>query len=352
MKILIIGADGYLGFPLACRLSTNGNDVLMIDNYSKRNTAGEFSCAPLFCIDGFESRIAKVFELTGMYTSLAYQFVDAANLPALQSCILDFEPQVVINCTMPVSDAHSLVHWKTLQSALEIVQNIMHCITSDCHLINLTPPAIDRDTSTKDIAVTLVKRLLRLHCARGGRATNITIGSIYGTMGEYWSEAGIQTHIHYDDMFGTVVNRLICQVVSGSFMSVYHNVSGNTSPSTTLDRTIYLSQLDDTITGIDEAIDICAAEGELRHLSLFSEVTSLLKVTDLISDAAQIEGYAAAIQFFKVRSPVTRILSNGPLPAVRNKVFLTVGYIREMMQDIEPFKHKINTGVCGAPRFE
>jgi UDP-sulfoquinovose synthase len=352
MKILIIGADGYLGFPLACRLSTNGNDVLMIDNYSKRLTSNEFRCDPLFCADGFETRVSKVFELTGMDTSLSYEFIDAKNLFALQACILDFEPQVIINCTMPVSDAHSIVHWNTLQSALEIVQNIMHCITSDCHLINLTSPANDRDTSMKDIAVTLVKRLLRLHCARGGRATNITIGSIYGTMNEHWSDAGIQTHIHYDDMFGTVVNRLICQVVSGSFMSVYHNVSGNTSPSTTLDRTIYLSQLDDTITGIDEAIDICAAEGELRHLSLFSEVTSLQKVTDLISDAAQIEGYVAAIQFFKVRSPVTRILSNGPLPAVRNKVFLTVGYIRQMMEDIAPYSSKINRGVCGMPRFE
>jgi hypothetical protein len=72
----------------------------------------------------------------------------------------------------------------------------------------------------------------------------------------------------------------------------------------------------------------------------------------LISDAAQIEGYVAAIQFFKVRSPVTRILSNGPLPAVRNKVFLTVGYIRQMMEDIAPYSSKINRGVCGMPRFE
>jgi len=348
MKILIIGADGYLGFPLACRLSTNGNDVLMIDNYSKRRAAKNYKCDPLFCNEGLDGRVDKVFELAGMDTSLFYEFVDATDGPLLQSKIIDFDPQVIINCTMPTDSVFS----NKVIPCNAIVQNILECIRPDCHFINLSPPLYAQDLSAKEVATSTVRQLLRLYCSGGGRATNITIGSIYGTMGEYWSEAGIQTHIHYDDMFGTVVNRLLCQVVAGTFMTVYHNDLGNISPSTTLDRTIYLSQLDDTITGIDEAIDICAAEGELRHLSLFSEVTSLQKVTDLISDAAQIEGYVAAIQFFKVRSPVTRILSNGPLPAVRNKVFLTVGYIREMMQDIEPFKHKINKSVCGMPRFE
>ena len=36
MKILIIGADGYLGWPTAMALSSKGHEVVVFDNFSKR----------------------------------------------------------------------------------------------------------------------------------------------------------------------------------------------------------------------------------------------------------------------------------------------------------------------------
>ena len=36
MRIIILGADGYVGWPLAMYLATLGHEVVAIDNYLRR----------------------------------------------------------------------------------------------------------------------------------------------------------------------------------------------------------------------------------------------------------------------------------------------------------------------------
>jgi len=354
MKILIIGGNGYIGFPLACKLAGYENDVLILDNNMKQIYSKELRCHPLFGQDGLETRIGKVFELTGMDTSLEYDFVDATNVRSLYSAITDFEPQVVINCTM--TSALQGVGTTTSLSALTILHNILECINVDCHVVNLSLPMFTTDHTLNDVMATAARRMLQLYCNRDGLiATNISLGSVYGIMGEFWNEAGIQTTLHYDDVFGTVVNRLVCQVMGWSFMSVYHDMSGNNkSLDPCLDRSTTICQLEDALTGIDKAIEVCPGKGELRHLSLFTEVISLRAITDMISDAATIEGHTAAIQYFYQDALLERHLrTNHEDDALADykATPLSVGYIREMMQAIALQRHLIYKAVCGAPRF-
>ena len=48
MKVLILGGDGYLGWPTAMHLANKRNKVLVIDNYSRRKIAKEKKSLPLF----------------------------------------------------------------------------------------------------------------------------------------------------------------------------------------------------------------------------------------------------------------------------------------------------------------
>jgi len=57
MKILVIGADGYLGWPTAMRLSSKGHKVFGIDNFSKRKIEHENGIKPLFKIETMQSRV-------------------------------------------------------------------------------------------------------------------------------------------------------------------------------------------------------------------------------------------------------------------------------------------------------
>ena len=42
MKILILGGDGYLGWPTALFFSKNNHDVIVVDNFIKKKMELEF----------------------------------------------------------------------------------------------------------------------------------------------------------------------------------------------------------------------------------------------------------------------------------------------------------------------
>ena len=48
MRILILGGDGYLGWPTAMDMSNKNNDVCVVDNYLRRKMAKETNSEPLF----------------------------------------------------------------------------------------------------------------------------------------------------------------------------------------------------------------------------------------------------------------------------------------------------------------
>ena len=48
MKILILGGDGYLGWPTSLYFSKQNHDVLIIDNFIKRKLQKKFQRYSLF----------------------------------------------------------------------------------------------------------------------------------------------------------------------------------------------------------------------------------------------------------------------------------------------------------------
>ena len=47
MRVLILGGDGYLGWPTAMHLSAHGHTVMAVDNYLRRRLAVEEDVEPL-----------------------------------------------------------------------------------------------------------------------------------------------------------------------------------------------------------------------------------------------------------------------------------------------------------------
>ena len=47
MRVLVLGADGYLGYPTYAYLQEKGHHVEIIDNFSKRQWEAEFGVSPL-----------------------------------------------------------------------------------------------------------------------------------------------------------------------------------------------------------------------------------------------------------------------------------------------------------------
>jgi UDP-sulfoquinovose synthase len=49
MRILILGGDGYLGWPTALRFSARGHEVALVDNFSRRRWHTEHGTASRLC---------------------------------------------------------------------------------------------------------------------------------------------------------------------------------------------------------------------------------------------------------------------------------------------------------------
>ena len=65
MKVLVLGGDGYLGWPTALHLSEVGHDVAVADNFARRGYDHEMGVDSLVPIESLQSRIAVWHELTG-----------------------------------------------------------------------------------------------------------------------------------------------------------------------------------------------------------------------------------------------------------------------------------------------
>ena len=65
MKILIIGSDGYLGWPTAMHFSQRGYEVTVVDNYLRRRNCQDLNISMLYQVPALVERVKKWYELTG-----------------------------------------------------------------------------------------------------------------------------------------------------------------------------------------------------------------------------------------------------------------------------------------------
>ena len=71
MRVLILGGDGYLGWPTAMNLSKRGYDVAVVDNYFRRSACHELDIEPLILVPNLNQRAALWRELSGIEIKLA-----------------------------------------------------------------------------------------------------------------------------------------------------------------------------------------------------------------------------------------------------------------------------------------
>jgi UDP-sulfoquinovose synthase len=65
MRILVLGGDGYLGWPTALHLNALGHDVAVNDNFARRRYDEEMGVESLVPICSLEDRLAAWTEVSG-----------------------------------------------------------------------------------------------------------------------------------------------------------------------------------------------------------------------------------------------------------------------------------------------
>ena len=121
----------------------------------------------------------------------------------------------------------------------------------------------------------------------GLKVTDLMQGPVYGLhTAETVLDKSFLPNFHYDDIFGTVVNRFLVQAVAGVPLTVY-GAGGQTRG--------YLNIVD-TVKCIELAANNDPGRGELRIYNQFTEQFSVLELAEKVKSAARLRGIDVTIQ--------------------------------------------------------
>ena len=106
MKVLILGADGYLGWPTTMYFSNKGCEVCAVDNLSKRKIESEFGTEPLNLLKPFHERV-KAWN-KNQKNQISYLVADLLNYKVLCEILEEFRPNTIIHYAEQPSAPYSM----------------------------------------------------------------------------------------------------------------------------------------------------------------------------------------------------------------------------------------------------
>ena len=320
MRVIVLGGDGYLGWPTAMHLATAGHDVWAVDNYLRRRTAQETNSEALFPNPNLNDRAAIFAAATGRRINVVVG--DCADYRMMSRLFAEAMPEAVVHYAEQPSGPYSMMGYdeayRTLNNNLTATFNVIWAVVEhapDCHIIKLGTmgeygtPNIDIEEGWLDIrhngrsdrflfpraAGTLYHTtkvldtdLLWFYVRSSGlRVTDLMQGPVYGlATDEAEADERLAPNFHYDDIFGTVVNRFLVQAVAGVPLTVYGK-GGQTRG--------YLN-LRDTLQCVGLAMDNPVAKGELRILNQFTERFSVNEIAGKVQAVGRRCGLDVAVK--------------------------------------------------------
>ena len=110
MNILVLGGDGYLGWPTALYLSRRGHRVGIVDNFARRAYDLEIGVDSLVPIVNLQRRVRRWHEISDLSIDV---FVGDLTDPAFVSeTLASFEPEAVVHFAEQRSAPYSMIDRK------------------------------------------------------------------------------------------------------------------------------------------------------------------------------------------------------------------------------------------------
>ena len=325
MRVLILGGDGYLGWPTAAHFAAHGYEVTVVDNYLRRDIAKQTNSEPLIALPDLEERARLFKELSGH--TINVKIGDLADPKFMFSVVTDTMPDTVIHYAEQPSAPYSMMGFDeaqiTLQNNLNVTFNCIWAIKEivpNAHIVKLGTmgeygtPDIDIEEGWIDIhhkgrqdrflfpraagslyhtTKVLDTDLLWFYVRTNDlRVTDLMQGPVYGLYtDETLIDPRLMTNFNYDDIFGTVVNRFLIQAVAGVPLTVYGD-GGQTRG--------YLN-LKDTLQCVMLAAKNPPEKGELR---IFNQLTETFTVNELAEKIAHVgNSMGLKVQVEKIINP-------------------------------------------------
>ncbi|MDE2489147.1 MAG: NAD-dependent epimerase/dehydratase family protein, partial [Alphaproteobacteria bacterium] len=96
MRVLILGGDGFCGWPTALHLSARGHDVEIVDNHSRRRIDEELGAGSLTPIEDLDARLAAWKDVSGR-TIRSHRLTVGKDYDELVEVLKAFRPDAVVH---------------------------------------------------------------------------------------------------------------------------------------------------------------------------------------------------------------------------------------------------------------
>lgn len=373
MRVLILGGDGYLGWPTAMDFASKGHEVCIMDNYLRRNIARETCSEALMPNPNMHER-AQIFEAqTGKKIKVVIG--DCTDYYKLSETVRDFSPEAVVHYAEQPSAPYSMRGFDeanlTFHNNLGVTFNLIWAIIQnapECHIIKLGTmgeygtPNIDIEEGWLDVehngrsqkfiyprqagslyhtTKVLDTDLLWFYVRTYGlRVTDLMQGPVYGLSTDQSDiDERLLPNFHYDDIFGTVVNRFLVQAVAAIPLTVYGK-GGQTRG--------YLN-LKDTLQCVDLALNNPVADGELRIFNQFTEQFSVNQLAERVSRVGN--GMGLNVEVKSIENPRRELEDHyynakhsGLLELGLNPHYMTDDVVAAMLEQVINYKDEIDVG--------
>jgi UDP-sulfoquinovose synthase len=320
MRILVLGGDGYLGWPTAMHFSGAGHAVHVVDNYLRRaahREAGTDSLTPI--AESLPVRVRAWRDVTGR--DIGVTEGDLTDWSVVEQLFRDVDPDVIVHYgEMPSAPYSMMDREHAVFTQTNNVVNTLNVLWAmrefapRAHLIKLGTmgeygtPNIDieegfvriehngrSDTLPFPKVPGSMYHLSKVHDSHnihfacrvwGLRATDLNQGVVYGIeTDDTKRDDRLLTRFDYDEVFGTALNRFCLQAVIGHPLTVYGR-GGQTRG--------YLNIVD-TIRCVELAAEHPAAEGEFRVFNQFTEQFSVAELAQLVQRAGREHGLEVVV---------------------------------------------------------
>jgi len=311
MRILVLGGDGYCGWPTALYLSNRDNEVAIADSFTRRTWDHELGAQTLTPIRPLTERLRAWERVTGRVIE---SFVgDILDYEFLSNVLQAFSPDAVVHFAEQRSAPYSMIDRQ--HAVFSQVNNVVGTLNvlfaikefqPDCHLVKLGTMG-EYGTPNIDIEEGFIRiqhngredvlpypkqpgsfyHLSKVHdshnihfCCKvwGIRATDLNQGVVYGTVTDETSlDEALVNRFDYDEVFGTALNRFCVQAAIEHPLTVYGKGG----------QTRGFLDIRDTVRCIELACLNPAVRGEFRVFNQFTEQFSVLELAEMVQVAGK-----------------------------------------------------------------
>jgi UDP-sulfoquinovose synthase len=311
MNILVIGGDGFCGWPTSLHLSNLGHDITIIDDLSRRKIDVELEVESLTPIKPISVRLGAWKEVSGK--DIRFENINVAkNYARLLHLLQEEKPNAIIHFAeqraAPYSMKSSYHKRYTVDNNINATNNVLAAIVEsgiDAHLVHLgtmgvygygtagmkipegyLPIKIETDDgreirqeilypanpgSIYHMTKTQDQLLFAFYNKNDGlKVTDLHQGIVWGTQtAETRKDERLINRFDYDGDYGTVLNRFLMQSAVGHPMTV-HGTGGQTRA---------FIHIQDTVKCIQLAVENPPQHGE--RVQILNQMTETHRVRDL-----------------------------------------------------------------------